>query len=292
MSDAVTRQRVAVVTDSTTDLDQAMAEAEGLRVVPMSVTFGTESFISGVTLQAEEFYERLEAASALPTTAQPNPNWFLEAWQDAADEGLEAVVSLHLSHQLSGTVAQARRLAPSAALPVTVVDSRQVGGGLALMALAGARTAATGATSSEVVTAARRVGDRVVNRVVVDTMDNLRRGGRVSGTMALVGKALRVKPVLGISGGTLQPMSRARTSSRAFEAIATTLSDEFGEVPLAVVVTHAVAPDKAEQALEILEDHLDVARHHVQVFGPVLGTHAGPGAVAVAAVPASLVPSG
>lgn len=281
--------RVAVVTDSTSDLGAELAEDEGLRVVPMTVTFGNESFVSGVTLQADAFYKRLTQATTLPTTAQPNPNWFLEAWQDAADDGLEAVVSIHLSKHLSGTVGQARRLAGQARLPVTVVDSGQVGGGLALMALAAARTAATGATSSEVVRAAQRVGDRVVNRVVVDTMDNLRRGGRVSGTAALVGRALRVKPILGIEDGELTPVARARTSGRAFAAVASELRDAFGAVPITAIVTHAVAVDKAALAVEVLGGALDLQRHHVQVFGPVLGTHAGPGAVAVAAIPSAVL---
>jgi DegV family protein with EDD domain len=282
--------RVGVVTDSTTDLPADIAERERIRVVPMTVTIGNESFISGVTLQADEFYRRLDAAATLPTTAQPNPHWFLEAWRDVADDGHEAAVSLHLSHKLSGTVGQARRLAPSSPVPVTVVDTGQVGGGLALMALAAARTAATGATSSEVVRAADRVGERVVSRVVVDTTEYMRRGGRVSGTRALVGRALRVKPILGVVDGALEPMGRARTSGRAFEAIARELADEFGAVPLTIVITHAVAPDTARLALDVLGASVQVQDHHVQQFGPVLGTHTGPGAVAVAAVPSSLVP--
>jgi len=287
-------QRVAVVTDSTADLSAAMAEDLDLRVVPMSVTFGNETFISGVTIDDEEFYRRLDSAPTLPTTAQPNPHWFLEAWQDAADDGHEAVVSLHVSRELSGTVSQARRLAATATLPITVVDSRQVGGGLALMVLAAQRAARANGTSSEVVLAARRVGEQVVNRVVVATMENLRRGGRVSGPQALVGRALRVRPILGVQDGAIVPMGRTRTQRRAFDDIAHELLDAFGDVPMAAVVTHAVAPSVADMAVEVLDEALDLRQHHIQVFGPVLGTHAGEGAVAIAAVPAALVagPSG
>lgn len=282
--------RVAVVTDSTADLSAELAEGLGLRVVPMSVTFGNESFISGVTIDNEEFYRRLATAATLPTTAQPNPHWFIEAWQDAADEGNEAVVSLHVSKELSGTVSQARRLAATASLPITVLDSRQVGGGLALMALAAQRVAVAGGTTSEIALAAKRVGDRVINRVVVATMDNLRRGGRVSGPQALMGKALRVRPILGVQDGAIVPMGRARTQRRAFHDIADELVTTFGDVPIAVVVTHAVAATVAEMAIDVLHESIDLQSHLVQEFGPVLGTHAGPGAVAIAAVPASLVP--
>lgn len=282
-------QRVAVVTDSTADLSAELAEELDLRVVPMSVTFGNETSISGVTIDHEEFYQRLGEAPTLPTTAQPNPHWFLEAWQDAADAGHEAVVSVHVSKELSGTVSQARRLAATSPIPITVVDSRQVGGGLALMVMAAQRAARANGTSSEVVLAARRVGDVVVNRVVVATMENLRRGGRVSGPQALVGRALRVRPILGVQDGAIVPMGRTRTQRRAFDDIAQELLATFGDVPMAAVVTHAMAPSVADMAVEVLDQALDLRRHHVQVFGPVLGTHAGEGAVAIAAVPADLV---
>lgn len=291
MADPERPARVAVVTDSTADLSPSLAESEGLRVVPMSVTFGNDTFISGVTIDEDEFYRRLGEAASLPTTAQPNPHWFIEAWQDAADEGHEAVVSLHVSRELSGTVSLARRLAATAPLPITVVDSRQVGGGLALMALAAQRVAAAGGTPSEVVARATRVGEAVVNRVVVATMDNMRRGGRVSGTQALVGRALRVRPILGVQDGAVVPMGRARTQRRAFEGIADEVVETFGDVPIVAVVTHAVAPTVAEMALEVLDDRLSLAHHHVQLFGPVLGTHTGQGAVAIAAVPDRMLPS-
>jgi len=283
--------RVAVVTDSTADLSRSMAEAEGLRVVPMSVTFENETLVSGVTIDDDEFYRRLEVATSLPTTAQPNPHWFIQAWQDAADDGHEAIVSLHVSKELSGTLSQARRLATTATLPITVVDSRQVGGGLALMALAGQRVAAAGGSTSEVVAMATRIGEAVVNRVVVATMDNMRRGGRVSGAQALVGKALRVRPILGVEDGAVVPMGRARTQRRAFEAIADEIVATFGDVPIVAVVTHAVAPTVADMALDVLRERVQLARHHVQLFGPVLGTHTGSGAVAIAAVPDLMLPA-
>ena len=127
---------VAVVTDSTCDLAGADAEELGVRVVPLSVLFGDRVAFSRVSVTDEQFYEQLAATDELPTTSQPSAPWFEEAWADARDAGHEAVVNLHLSAELSGTVERARALAPSAPLPVTVVDSRQVSGGLALQVLA------------------------------------------------------------------------------------------------------------------------------------------------------------
>lgn len=282
---------MAVVTDSAADLPNELAEQVGLRVVPMSVAFGTDVEISRVTISDEEFYARLDRAEELPTTAQPNPHWFLEAWQDVADEGLAAVVSLHLSEALSGTVAQARRLAPEAAVEVSVVDSRQVAGGLALMAVAAQHAADRGASAAEVVAAAEAVGEAVVTRMVVDTMTYLRRGGRVSGLQATLGRALRVRPVLGVEQGRIEPMGRARTMRAGFDRVVDDIAERHGDTPLALVVTHAVAPGAAADALAMARSRLQVVDAVTTVFGPVLGTHAGPGAVALAAAPAHLVGS-
>lgn len=278
---------VGVVTDSTADLPIALADDLDLRVVPMSVTFRDQTFISRVTISDEEFYDRLEHAAELPTTAQPNPAWFEEAYQDCVDSGLDAVVSLHVSKELSGTVAAARRAAQDAGLPVEVVDSRQVGGGLALMALAAQRVADAGGDVDAVVDAAERARAGLANMVVVDTLEYLRKGGRVSGTQALVGNVLRVKPILTVRDGRVEPLDRARTVRRALDQIVERVADSLDGAPAEVVVTHALAPDRAEQLWDRLRDRIEVASELTTVFGPVLGAHTGPGAVAVATTPST-----
>jgi DegV family protein with EDD domain len=276
---------VGVVTDSTADLPLALADELGLRVVPMTVTFRDRTFISRVTISDEEFYERLAASAELPTTAQPNPAWFEEAYADCADEGLDAAVSIHVSKQLSGTVSSAMRAAEDAPLPVTVMDSRQVGGGLALMALAAQKVAQSGGSADGVVQAARRVRDELVSGLVVDTMENLRRGGRVSGTQAFVGNVLKVKPILAVRDGRVEPVDKARTLTRALDRLVDRVADAVGDRDVDVVVTHALVPERADDLLGRLRERVAVASHLTTVFGPVLATHTGPGAVAVAAVP-------
>lgn len=278
---------VGVVTDSTADLPLELADEVGLRVVPMSVSFRDQTFISRVTISDEEFYERLEQAQQLPTTAQPSPAWFEEAYADCVDDGLDACVSLHVSRELSGTVAAARRAAEDVDLDVRVVDSRQVGGGLALMALAAQRVADAGGSADEVVAAAERARAGLVNVVVVDTLENLRRGGRVSGAQALVGNVLQVKPILTVRDGRIEPVDRARTLRRALDAIVDRVDAALDGAPADVVVTHALAPDRAEELWGRLRDRIEVASGLTTVFGPVLATHTGQGAVAVAATPAS-----
>lgn len=277
---------VGVVTDSTADLPIELADEIGLRVVPMSVSFRDQTFISRVTISDDEFYARLREADQLPTTAQPSPAWFEEAYADCVDDGLDACVSLHVSRELSGTVAAARRAAQDVDLDVRVVDSRQVGGGLALMALAAQRVATAGGSVDEVVAAAERARAGLANYVVVHTLENLRKGGRLSGAQALVGNVLRVKPILTLRDGRIEPVERARTITRALDHLVDRVAEHLDGVPADVVVTHALAPERAAQLLDRLRERITVASELTTVFGPVLGTHTGQGAVAVAATPA------
>jgi DegV family protein with EDD domain len=273
---------VAIVTDSTADIPPDMADDRGLRVVPMTVTFGEESFVSGVTLQPERFYAMLETSVRLPTTAQPAAAWFEEAYGDAEDSGADAVVSIHLSAELSGTYNVARKVAEESSIPVTVVDSRLVSGGLALVVLAALRAAERDAAVADVVAASERVAEDVAMYFVVDDLEYLRRGGRLTGAQKVVGSMLRVKPVLTIRDGRVEPMEKVRTWSRAIERIGELAGDYAGGDDGDVVVAPARARDRAAGALESVRAHGGVRAQLETVIGPVVGVHAGPGAVGVA----------
>ncbi len=279
---------VAVVTDSTCDLSAELAEALGIRVIPLSVLFGSRAAFSRVSVTDEEFYRELAASDELPTTSQPSAPWFEEAWADAHDAGHDAVVSIHLSAELSGTVDRARSLAPSAPLPVRVVDSRQVSGGLALQVLAAVRAAAAGGDVDDVVAAVDAVRDHTVSLLVVDTLTYLRRGGRLSGTEAVLGTALRVRPLLGVEGGRIELLDRERTWSRAIRRLVARAAAVAGDTPQHAVIAHAIAPERAAEVLAAVREEVDVVEHLEVVVGPVVGTHTGPGAVGVALAPADL----
>jgi DegV family protein with EDD domain len=280
--------RVAVVTDSTADLPVDLVESLGIRMVPMSVAFGDEVLISGVTLSHDEFYRRLATADELPTTSQPAPAWFEEAYGDCADDGFDAVVSLHCSSNLSGTVALARDRAAKAPLPVTVVDSRLAGGTLGLAVIAAHRVAQVGGAVPSVVAAAERVRSRAVTLLMVDSLEHLRRGGRLTGGQAMVGAALRVKPILHLTDeGRVEVRERTRTWGRALDRAAELIAEVAAGGPTDVIVTHAVAPDRAEELWGHLEARIEVRERLQAVIGPIVGTHVGPGAVGVAAVPRS-----
>lgn len=281
---------VAVVTDSTADLPRDLAESLGIRVVPLSVAFGTESFISGITIDPATFYERLAATPGLPTTSQPAPVWFEEAYGDCVDAGLDGVVSVHCSAALSGTVGLASDRASRAELPVRVVDSRLVGGALGLVVLAGHRVAERGGSLDEVEAAVRRACDEVTSLVVVDTLDFLKRGGRLTGAQAFVGRALQVRPLLHLIDGRVEVRERTRTWSRAIERLATVAEEAADGRPVDVVVAHAVAAERAAQVWEALDERVEIDERLETVMGPVVGTHVGPGAVGIAIAPAAAIP--
>lgn len=279
---------IAIVTDSTADLPSDLAEVLGLRVVPMSVTFGDDTFVSRITITDDDFYARLAESEELPSTSQPAPAWFEEAYGDVVDAGEDGIVSLHVSSELSGTVDLARRIGGEAELPVQVVDSRQVGGGLALQVLAAHHVAVDGGSAEDVIAAAEAVRDRTASFLVVDTLDYLKKGGRLTGAQALVGSVLRVKPVLHVTDGRVEVRERTRTWSRALDRLAALVAEQVDGEPAHVIVTHALAPDRAAQLWERLEEQVTIAERLEAVIGPVVGTHTGPGAVSVAVAPAQL----
>jgi len=278
--------RVAVVTDSTCDLPAEVVEATGLRVVPLSVQFGDETLIAGVELSTGVFHDRLAASEVLPTTSQPAPAWFEEAYADCADEGYDAVVSLHCSAALSGTVALARDRARLASLPVEVVDTRLVGGALGAAVLAAHRVAAAGGSITEVVAAADRVRHTSTSLIVVDTLDHLRRGGRLTGAQAAIGTALKVKPILHVTPeGRVEVRERARTWARASQRLAALAAEAAADGAVDVTVAHVLAPERAHELLAVVERQVEVRDRLETRIGPVVATHVGPGAVGLVVVP-------
>lgn len=277
--------RVAVVTDSTCDLPYDLVESLGLRVVPLSVAFGETDHVAGVTLRTEEFYELLATSSHTPTTAQPSGVWFDEAYADCVDEEYDAIVSVHCSAALSGTVAVARERAAACGIPVHVIDSRLVGGALGLAVLAAHRCAMAGGGVDEVVAAVETARASTTSLIVVDTLEYLRRGGRLSGPRAALGTALQVKPVLHVTDdGRVEPLERTRTWSRALDRVAELCVVAAGEARVDLAVVHAVAPERAAQLWDRLEGRLRIRHRLDGAIGPVVGAHVGPGAVGAAVV--------
>jgi fatty acid kinase fatty acid binding subunit len=269
--------RVAVVADSACDLPPHRAQEAAIRLVPLTVTFGEESFLDGTELSPERFWDRV-ADGAFPTTASPSPQALVDAYEGTTAQGALGVVSVHLSAHLSRTGETARVAAASASVPVVVIDSRSVSMGQGLVALAAAREAQRGADLEAVATAARSAADRLTVAAMLDTVEFLKRGGRVGPARAALSDLLRIRPVLSLEDGEPVLAARARTRGRALdEALRMVAGPAEG-----AAVFHARAPE-AGQIAERLADACGVIPE-VGLIGAVTGAHLGPRAVGLAVI--------
>jgi DegV family protein with EDD domain len=287
-------QRVVVVTDSTASLPPSVAQEAGIVVVPLQVVIGAEVLDEGSEGATPE-----RVAAALKewtpvSTSRPSPAVLGEVYRRCADQGATAIVSVHLSAEMSGTFESAQLAALDAPVPVVTVDTRQVGVATGYAALAAARAAAAGASAQEAAEAARACAESASSLFYVDTLEYLRRGGRIGATAALLGGALAVKPLLRISEGRVAPLERVRTSGRALARLeelaveaAAALSAAGSEVD--ATVAHLANPDRAAtlaaHLTERLADRLGGREVTCGELGAVLGAHVGPGMIAVCVAP-------
>ncbi len=280
------RARVAVVTDSTAYLPADLVEHSGLTVVPLQVVVGGRSLAEGVEVSSDEVAQALREWRPV-TTSRPSPQTFADTYRSL---GVPEVVSVHLSSDLSGTADAARVAARDVAgegIAVTVVDSRSLGMGLGFVALAAARAVLDGADAETAARVARRLAPEVNTWVYVDTLDYLRRGGRINAAAAMVGSALAVKPLLHLLDGRLEPLERVRTTGRALARLEELAVREAGDREVDVAVQHLASPDRARDMAERLAAALPHVRSlHVGEVGAVFGAHVGPGMLGVAMAPA------
>lgn len=273
---------VRVVTDSTADLPGGLVARYQITVVPLLVQFGEQSFRDGVDLTPAAFYLRLRTTPVLPRTSQPPVAAFQATYEELL-KGDQAVVAIHLSSTLSGTY-QASALAAQAFPPgrITVLDSRTLSMGLGWLVLEAARAAEAGASQSEVTALVERLRPRVRVLGVLETLEFLQRGGRIGRARAFLGSLLGIKPLLEVRDGEVLPRERVRTWGRALERLAE-LTLALGTMSH-VAVLHGGAPNAAERLQGMLMGGLGAAERLLCEVGPVLGTHLGPGFVAVAAL--------
>jgi DegV family protein with EDD domain len=266
---------VRIVTDSSCDLTDAEIGEHGIEVVPLTIRFGDEELEDRTDLTAEAFYSRLDAASMLPETAAPAPGKFEAAFRRQAAAGADAVVCINLSSGLSATMQSARNAATAleGELDVRVVDSRSITSGLGTQVLLAAKAAAGGATADGVVALVEDLAARTHVFGALDTLDNLKKGGRIGGAQALLGSLLSIKPIIDISTGEVTEAGKARTRKKALEVLRDKVL-EAGAVEH-LCVTHGFAPD-AQQMLDLLDPHHPRAGIRVGHIGPVIGAHGGP----------------
>lgn len=278
--------RVAVVTDSTAYLPEGVAQAYDVTVVPLHVVLGSWSGREDLEVSPADVAAALGERRISVTTSRPTPGQLAAAYRET---GATLVVSIHLSSALSGTSDSARLAATHVAqdgIEVRVVDSRSVGMGLGFPVIAAAEAAATGANLSGVADAAEQAAVATRSWFYVDTLEHLRRGGRVTAASALVGTALGVKPLLHMQNGEIVLLEKVRTFSRAMLRLEALVQQAAGDGPVDVAVHHLAAPARAATLAEELRGSLPGLQSlYVSEVGAVVGAHVGPGMLAVALWP-------
>jgi DegV family protein with EDD domain len=279
----------AVVTDSTAYLPADLVAEHGITVVPLQVVVRGRSLAEGVEVTSAEVAKALLDGQPV-TTSRPAPQLFAETYRELAAGGASGIVSVHMSGDLSGTVEAARiaaRQVAEDAVDVHVVDSRTLGMGLGYAVLAALRAIEHG---DDVATAAREARRRALATsgwFYVDTLEYLRRGGRISPAVARVGSALAVKPLLHLVDGRLEPLDRVRTASRALARLEEIVVGEVGADKVDVAVHHLAAAERAEELAARLRSRLPgLASLYIGEVGAVIGAHVGPGMIGVVVAPA------
>jgi DegV family protein with EDD domain len=277
---------LALVTDSTASLSAEVAARCCVTVVPLQVVIGSESYDEGVEGGATPamLAEALQAWTPV-STSRPNPDEMLAVYERLAAGGATGIVSIHLSADLSGTFESAQLAAKRSPVPVVTVDSRQVGMGTGFAVLAAVEARDAGADAEAVAAAAKERADATTSLFYVDTLENLRRGGRVGAVGALLGSALAVKPILKVDHGRIGPFERVRTAGKALSRLEELAVAAAGDDPVEVAVAHLASPERAETLAERLGarlvEGLEGREVAVGEIGAVLGAHVGPGMVAV-----------
>ncbi len=273
---------IVFVTDSASDLDPAVAAADGIRIVPLAVSFGDQNFRAGVDLSTAEFWERMVAPGApFPKTAAASPGEVKEIYDEVFASGAEAIVSIHVSHKLSASIKSAE-LAKSM-LPdreIHIVDSQGASMAEGILAYMGIEMAALGVSASEI---ARILADRASDLrmyVSLETLEYLKKGGRISGARAAIGTLLSVRPIIAVEDGVVdtadKPRTRAKSRERCIELIC--------ERPIErLAILHTMAPDIDAFRDEVIRrSGVDPSRVMVSIVGPSVGPHLGPGCVGAA----------
>ncbi len=278
----MSKQKVAIIVDSTAYLPNELIEKYNMHVIPLNLLWSGESLRDNVDITPKEFYARLQTAKEMPTTSQPSPGDFHELFTKVA-ETAESIVCLTISQPLSGTYASAiaaRNMMDN--FPIEIVDSRSAVMGLGFMALAAAEAADAGATHTEAANAARVLIPAMHLNFVVDTLEFLHRGGRIGGASRYIGSLLSIKPILTLDDGKIEPLDKVRTKKKALaKLLDMAAADLQGKTNFRIAVQHATTPEENNQITAEIKKRFGIENVIQSEISPVIGTHIGPGAIAV-----------
>jgi DegV family protein with EDD domain len=282
---------IRIVTDSTADIPASTRHDLAIEMVPLQVIFGQESFEDQVTLGVSAFYEKLQNTSITPTTSQPSPARFLETYERILAETPDAtILSLHLSSALSGTYQSAMiarsMLDDHLQEKVIVIDTKTASLGFGFVVVEVAKAAQKGQSVAACLQLIETLLRNKKMYFIVDTLTYLHKGGRIGGASAFVGSLLQVKPILSVSEeGTVYSVDKARGTNRAIIKIMEIITKDFNDQSIHLVIGHANAQKQAEEMANLIASQFDVIDTNYTEIGPVIGTHSGPGALAVVVYP-------
>ncbi|MDB5053764.1 MAG: domain protein DegV family [Bacilli bacterium] len=277
--------KVRLVTDSTADIPEEVCLALGIEVVPLKVHFGTDTYRDGVTLRAEQFYELLSKSPVIPTTSQPSPVDFLEIYKKLLIEPDVQIISIHLSSALSGTY-QSAVLAKSLlndSADITTIDSKSASYGMGGWVVAAAEAAKQGKSKEECLALIQRFSEQSQLYFLVDTLEFMQKGGRIGKAAALIGSLLKIKPILSIDkDGEAYSVEKVRGQNAAVLRIIELFKQkEIAVHEVRVMIAHSNVLEMAERFGLLMQENFKIHSLSYTVLGPVIGTHVGPGTVAV-----------
>jgi DegV family protein with EDD domain len=280
--------KVGIVTDSTCDLRPDELEALGVRMVPLKVLIGEETWLDWISIDPDRFYSKLASSPVLPKTSQPPPPEFYAVYEDLAASGCDSIVSIHLTSALSGTISSATLAAQESSIPVHVIDTKKVTQALALVVKAAAQARDDGRDGDGVAEVAEMTSNKTSLFFVLDTLEYLVKGGRAGKAQGLAASLLNIKPVLSMNDeGIIVPFKKVKGQSKALAELVDHVAEQarlHGRLRLSVL--HGMVPETADEFRSlIVASGADVEIESVGLVGSVVGTYAGPGAVGCAFYP-------
>ena len=276
--------RIALITDSTCDIPAEWREEFDIDVIPLTIVWGTEQFLDGVDLSAEAFYQRLEEDAVIPSTSQPSPQVFKDAYAKAARKGYDEILVIVISEAMSGTIQSARQAAEESPVPVHVINSKTNSMGLGWQVIAAARARAAGGGLKEMLAAADEVRRNMVYYITLDTMEYLAKGGRIGTATRFLSHVLLIKPLIYVNRetGTVAAAIPARSRKNATNSLIKQFSKYVNtDKPLHITVLHNACLDEAKELAARVKEEFNPKEIFISIVSPILGVHTGPKALAL-----------
>lgn len=275
--------KIALVTDSTADIPSQFAREHNITVIPLRVIFGDKAYLDGVDIEPDEFYPMLKESTDLPSSSQPSPAEFIQLYEDLLESYLE-VISIHLSSGLSGTVNAARLAGETFKDKIHVIDSKSISLGIGLMVAEAAEAIQAGLKTNEILKILQEIRNNSEVLFTLNTLEYLRKGGRIGKVSGLVGSMLNIKPVVRVNeDGIYVPFGKTRTQEQALSLIEKGFAQlAKGRQAAKLLVAHGAAHEAGLKLKERLENLFNMEASMFTKVGPVIGVHTGPGTVGAA----------